>query len=456
MNNRVKDLGRGLSVIVCSVVLSACALPVPFQIASWAIDGISFIATDKSIADHGLSLVAQKDCAMWRGLKGEDICSDYDDADTFAVASADSPLSDSPSPQQQPPAIHSTPDVPEVDVAALAEFETAVGSPEIAPPVVNNAKPEQVKSERLMIAGNRVWSASLDADLYFVIGSFSNRNNARRLVGKYQQLGPAVMASRLDGIEVYRVAVGPFTADQKRQMRLSLKQAGIGNAWAMRIDQGSWTLASPKLLTSPDQSIAQAPAQSPVVTPLPDNVTSDEIAETPDDALRGQGLSSELIDNNRHHLVIGSFSNAQNASNYAKSKAAFSPRILSVETTEGWRHRVVIGPYVKAERLVVRRVLAGLGIENIWALNMKPDTITDDTMLSDVINAPYLPDAPVALEVAESPAPAPKSVVFKNEIPAAASNQKMSWGVNLVEYIFDMFRSTDTTDVVGVVAPLET
>ena len=41
-------------------------MPLPFQIASWALDGISYIATEKSVTDHGISIIAQKDCALLR------------------------------------------------------------------------------------------------------------------------------------------------------------------------------------------------------------------------------------------------------------------------------------------------------------------------------------------------------------------------------------------------------
>jgi cell division protein FtsN len=443
MNIRVKGLGRGLSVIVCTMILSGCALPVPVQIASWALDGISFLATEKSISDHGLSLVAQKDCALWRGLKGDEICSESDDAGTFAIASANSPVSD-----EQPSTELSRSEQSDLDVAALANFETAAGSAHVEPAVVSKPQPNSKTGERLMISGKRVWSERLDADLYFVIGSFSQRQNARRMIGKFKELGPAVMASRLDGVEVYRVAVGPFTADQKRQMRRHLKQVGIGNAWAMRVDHRDWTLASPKALTAPHQSVAEVPQDG-----KPASVTkpgkSDEIAETPLEAEAVQ--SSEYIDSKKHHLVIGSFSSAENASNFAKSKVSFSPRIISAETTEGWRHRVVIGPYAKAEGVGVRRTLARSGIDHIWALNLKPDAILGDILLADT---------PVEIEsideeIAEIPVIEQQGDVVEMSTAPASSDEDMGWGVNLVEYIFDMFRSSDTTEVVGVISALE-
>jgi len=455
MNDRVKYRGRGFAVVVSTVILSGCAMPVPFQIASWAIDGISYLTTDKTIADHGLSMVTQQDCAIWRGIKGDEICSEIDDAAIFAIASTQAPT-----PEDGQAAKISVNEEPQIDVASLADFETAAGSPETVPAVVAKPIVNSKYGERLMIAGKRVWSDRLDADHYYVIGSYSNRGNARRMVGKYQDLGPAVMASRLDGLEVYRVAVGPFSADQTRQMRVSLKLAGINNAWAMRVDHREWTLASPKELAVPAQSIAEIPQGAPAATTpkaASGKTVSDEIAETP--AMPGNlsGQSSELIDSGKHHLVIGSFSKSENARNFAKSKADLSPRIMSAETTGGWRYRVVIGPYAKAEGLDVRRTLAGVGIDNVWALNLPPVSLDNETLLADVLDAPYQGEQIKAVEIAETPAPKvqDEDEVSKIETPATVSHQEMSWGVNLTEYIFDMFRSSDAQDVVGVVSSLE-
>jgi len=391
---------------------------------------------------------------MWRGLKGEDVCSDFDDAGTVAIAAV-SAVPESEDPQAL---TISLAEESVDDVAALADFDTAAGSPEAAPAAIVSPELNAKDGERLMIAGKRVWSERLDADLYYVIGSFSKRGNARAMIGKYQDLGPAVMASRLDGVEIYRVAVGPFAADQKREMRLRLKLVGLSNAWAMRVDHRQWTLASPKVLSMPTQSVAKAPEATPVEgagKPVRRNGSSEEIAETPTAPNDEQGQSSKLIENGKLHLVIGSFSNKENATNYAKAKADLSPQVLSSETADGWRHRVVIGPYAKAESIKVRRALVRTGIENIWALDLTPRAVSDETMMADVLDTPYVVDQGQGMEIAETPSPEPQKVVSNDVVAPVSSDQKMGWGVNLVEYIFDMFRSSDTTDVVGVVPPLE-
>lgn len=57
--------------------LSGCIVAVPpaIQLASLALDGVSYITTGKSVTDHAISTVTAQDCAMTRALKGEDICS---------------------------------------------------------------------------------------------------------------------------------------------------------------------------------------------------------------------------------------------------------------------------------------------------------------------------------------------------------------------------------------------
>lgn len=54
--------------------LSGCAAPPALQVLSLALDGISYLATDKTLADHGLSAVTQKDCKLLRGLKDKKVC----------------------------------------------------------------------------------------------------------------------------------------------------------------------------------------------------------------------------------------------------------------------------------------------------------------------------------------------------------------------------------------------
>ncbi|PHS78359.1 MAG: hypothetical protein COB59_07550 [Rhodospirillaceae bacterium] len=58
--------------------LSGCIVAVPpaIQLVSFALDGVSYVTTGKSVTDHAISTITAKDCAMSRILDGGDICSE--------------------------------------------------------------------------------------------------------------------------------------------------------------------------------------------------------------------------------------------------------------------------------------------------------------------------------------------------------------------------------------------
>ncbi len=70
---------RWLSLAVLGIVLSGCALPPVITLASLVADVASYAATGKTVTDHGISLVLQKDCALLRGLEGP-VCLEPDPA----------------------------------------------------------------------------------------------------------------------------------------------------------------------------------------------------------------------------------------------------------------------------------------------------------------------------------------------------------------------------------------
>ena len=82
-----------LTILVGTTLSGCAALPVPVQIASWALDGLSVITTQKSLTDHGLSMVSNQDCAIWRSFTEGEICRDNSievEVLTAAVAAPDS------------------------------------------------------------------------------------------------------------------------------------------------------------------------------------------------------------------------------------------------------------------------------------------------------------------------------------------------------------------------------
>ena len=69
-------MGRYLLVLM-PILLGGCALPPAIVIGSYAADGVSYIATGKSMTDHGLTAVTGRDCALLRPIfHGKAICED--------------------------------------------------------------------------------------------------------------------------------------------------------------------------------------------------------------------------------------------------------------------------------------------------------------------------------------------------------------------------------------------
>jgi hypothetical protein len=66
---------RWLVLAAAAISLSGCGLPPAVTYASTAADVFSYLTTGKSVTDHGISMVLEKDCALLRVLDGP-ICID--------------------------------------------------------------------------------------------------------------------------------------------------------------------------------------------------------------------------------------------------------------------------------------------------------------------------------------------------------------------------------------------
>lgn len=57
-----------------ALLTGACGVPVAVSAASYAADGGLLATSDKTSADHLVSVVTKQDCAVWRIFKGRQIC----------------------------------------------------------------------------------------------------------------------------------------------------------------------------------------------------------------------------------------------------------------------------------------------------------------------------------------------------------------------------------------------
>jgi hypothetical protein len=148
--------------------LSGCGAPPALVIASYAADGASYIATGKSVTDHGISAATGRDCALWRTIKGNPVCADE------------------PEPRGQP-----------------------------APVQVGQAATQPATALRH----------------YLVVGSFANQANAERFATGFDGAKLAVVPAEVAGQRLHRVVAGPLDEEEARAFRRRLAAEARPPAW---------------------------------------------------------------------------------------------------------------------------------------------------------------------------------------------------------------------------------
>ena len=188
---------RSYLLLVVPVLLSGCAAPPALVIASYGADGLSYLASGKSLEDHGLSYALDEDCALHRVILEQPICSDFKPADVQAEASA---------------------------AGAGAPVPGKAGKVGSTPVVVGAGpgEPAAPPSGRPEAAALPPPAATVAPQRYLVLGSFRERANARRFADRLGQPKLAVVPARLPGRIVYRVVAGPVTETGMTRLRADL------------------------------------------------------------------------------------------------------------------------------------------------------------------------------------------------------------------------------------------
>ena len=216
---------RGLGALVVLVALAGCSTPPAVTVASFVLDGVSFLATGKSVGDHALSIATKRDCAMWRILKErnlEAICRD----DETAIAADDRPPPAADLLKPSDDRILTSSFVTAADPGAVARLpEVAAWDPVVLEPAANAppafaAVPQSPTSRKAT---------------YLVAGSFRRLGRAERLT---ESLGgyPVTIKSAVVGEQVYyRVLTGPYSGDEIAAARNQLTMLDIGIIWAISL-----------------------------------------------------------------------------------------------------------------------------------------------------------------------------------------------------------------------------
>ncbi|MCZ6863022.1 MAG: SPOR domain-containing protein [Alphaproteobacteria bacterium] len=257
---------------------AALAIPPALTAASYATDGVSYLATDKTITDHMLSDALGQNCAVWRILRGRSICKDFTpeevaarakarretrhDEERAQVAQVEGPYS--PSGTIEGTAIALAPKKEsKPSVGAGRTKVTAEGLPAIAPAAGGSGTslrtkprtisgiltrtlkakpaPKTVRTTsvgRSSISSRRARSAPLGPRRFIVFGSFRNKRAAARLARRHQILDPFVVPARVRGTTYYRVVAQPEGRASIALAFRSLKRAGVRDAYAISACRG--------------------------------------------------------------------------------------------------------------------------------------------------------------------------------------------------------------------------
>ena len=161
--------------VLAPALVGGCGLPPAVMIASYAADGVSYVATGKSVTDHGISEVTGRDCALLRVIRGRAVCKDE-------------------------PAELANPAPVEAGQQATLPAETASAS--------------------TVVAGRQ---------RYLVLGSFVDARNAARLAAGHHDR--RVEVASVDGRLTHRVIAGPLSNLEVTRLQQRLADEEQPRAW---------------------------------------------------------------------------------------------------------------------------------------------------------------------------------------------------------------------------------
>jgi len=317
---------RTLFALMTPVLLAGCAMPVPVTIASFVLDGLSIATTNKTVTDHGLSFVAQQDCAVWRGFTEGELCREAEaDSDVITALNAET-------------------DVEDAEMRELANMETAAGTedateevveisevPSQTPPSLTPMKVEAVPLPPL--EGQRDPAAEVDTAWY----------------------APEQMAP---GGATTPQALPPLPPQPPEVPEI--------------LDPDNETLVSPE--ETEETRIARDPATTPPVSAPEPTTTPEPSAKTrmakPSPAREHSPAHKAAPKSGGFHYVIASFAKTGYAERLIKKNGKLGARVAEAMIGSKTYYRVVVGPLAPKERRATRRTLTRAGFKDAWGVRI--------------------------------------------------------------------------------------
>ncbi len=256
---------RLLAVLLFPLFIAGCSLPI--QIAAFVADGISLFSTEKTVSDHGISMAMDKDCAVWRGLSGDEICKDK------AKGAVMTALQSGPSESSPAAGRRAYAQVESVEKEVLSAIPAAAAKsspyprrPAARQPAFVLALAESnsfaafdaaaAKQARPVVAakpGQASQGGGEKGGFHFVLASFSIRGNAEKLARLNAGLSPKVMTAKVKNRTMYRVVVGPFAPERRKTTHKRLADSGFADAWGIRLKPATGVPGGAMLAALPER-----------------------------------------------------------------------------------------------------------------------------------------------------------------------------------------------------------
>ena len=418
---------RGLGALVVLVALAGCGGPPALNVASLVLDGVSFLATGKSVGDHALSIVTQQDCAMWRILKERDLKAVCRDDDETAVAADDRP----------PPAANRVKPSDDRILAAVAAADPGARVPEVAArdPVVLepiDARPPPA-ADLVKPSDDRILAAVTPADSGAVarlpkIGSWDSvvlkpvvlepaanappasavaeddwpppasnilkPSDDRILAASF--VAPADLGARVPEFAAWDpVVLGPaanaspaadlLNLGDDRILAASFVAAADPGARMPEVAAWDFVVLGPAAADGPPAADFLKPSDDRILVPsfvaaadpgavarLPEVAAWDPVV--PEPAANAPPAFADVSwpppNRKATYLVAGSFRHMGRAERLTESLGGYPATIKSAVVMEQTYYRVLTGPYSGDEIAAARERLTMSGVGNHWAISL--------------------------------------------------------------------------------------
>lgn len=324
-------------------VLGGCALPASVSIASWVIDGVSYLATEKSLTDHGISMVMGEDCALHRIVTDNfNVC--YPEIDSVTtVAEADS---------------GSGGIVATDAVSALTTSDALVEASAFQLATTDGAGAEDDASRLLGAEDLAAFeTASGDAEALM---------DTPAPAGGLFASDSSLPVGALDGADQL---ISDLDAIETTSMTVADAFAATPNASPVVFAMTSRVPVQEIAARMPQRDIAaaiMADAQAPVAALAAARNETAALATSKTQTAQVP-VRSEAASARGSYVVVGSFRDEVNARRMAERHADLSAHVIEAH---GLLYRVVVGPVPRAGEARTTRLLAEAGLTDVWTLSV--------------------------------------------------------------------------------------